>query len=601
MFFGRLPGPPLLFTHGRARHSPPSAVKLRRAVIRLYQIFCFTWLFSLAISISSAAEPTLDYIFPVTWPQGDTVAISLGGKLDPWPVTVWTDCPGLNFSAQTNNDNSSTNIGKFSVQIAKNAPLGPHVLRVFNADGASVPRLFLIAEQKDPEEIEPNDSVKQAQPIGKLPATILGRLEKGGDVDSFSMHVEAGKWLVARLEAYWLGSPLDGLLNLVDEQSLRVAFNHDSAKNIDPLLAYQVGRTGTYILQVAGFAHPPEANVKFAGTLAAVYRLTVTDGPIAHHIYPTGVQRGHKAQVQLFGWNLAQSGHSNKWFDASNLNAAANKEWLSVAGVQGQFSVLVSDAPEQIEIESNNKINQAHQVALPCAISGRIDPPGDEDRFIFAAKKDERWDFRVISGALDLPLDAVLKIEDATGKVLAEDDDGHGRPDAKLVWAAPSDGLYIAAVSDRFGNGGNDFVYRLAIASPIPDFKVVIPDNVIRLEPGKTNELKLTVTRYDGYTKDLRVNVDGLPTGVKVEAAEVPSQNGDVKVTFLAANNAPPANQPLRILVQTTNSPPSGVRAAMFDLRGKDPRFEALLNETDQLWLTVIPKPAVTKPEETTK
>src|SRR5678815_1309902 len=87
------------------------------------------------------------------------------------------------------------------------------------------------------------------------------------------------------------------------------------------------------------------------------------------------------------------------------------------------------------------------------------------------------------------------------------------------------------------------------------------------------------------------VNVDGLPTGVTIQAAEVPPQNGEVKVTFLAATNAPPTNQPLRILVQTTNSVPPDLRAAMFDVRGKDPRFEALINETDQLWLTVIPKP----------
>src|SRR4029079_19160371 len=121
------------------------------------------------------------------------------------------------------------------VQIAKNAPLGPHLLRVYNQSGASLPRVFLISEKKDAEEKEPNDSVKQAQPIEKLPTTILGRLEKGGDVDSFSVHIEAGKWLVAQLDAYWLGSPLDGLLNLVNEQGLRLAFNHDSAKNIDPL------------------------------------------------------------------------------------------------------------------------------------------------------------------------------------------------------------------------------------------------------------------------------------------------------------------------------------------------------------------------------
>ena len=561
-------------------------------------IFLAALLLSLPVS---SAEPALEYIFPIAWQTGSTNLVTLGGKFEPWPVQVWTDCAGINFMAQTNSEKSSTNTGKFSVEIQANVPLGPHLLRVFNQDGASLPRLFLITQQKDEEEKEPNDSFKQAQPVEKLPALITGRLEKGGDVDSFALRLEGGKWLVARLDAYSLGSPLDALLNLVNEQGLRVAFNHDSARNIDPLLAYHVEATGTYILQVAGFAHPPEANVKFAGTPAAIYRLAITDGPLAHHIYPTGVQRGHKAQVQLFGWNLEQTAHTNEWFDASNFTAETNMEWFSVPAIQGQFPVSISGATEQIEIEPNNKTNQAQRISLPCSITGRIDQAGDEDRFLFTAKKDDRWDFRVISGALDLPLDAVLKIEDAAGKVLVEDDDGNGRPDAKLVWAAPSDGSYIAAVSDRFGNGGTDFVYRLAIAPSIPDFKVSIPDNVIRLEPGKTNEIKLTVTRFDGYTNALRVNIDGLSTEVTFQAGEVPPQNGEVKVNFLAATNAPPTNLPLRILVQTTNTIPSDVRPAMFDLRGKDPRFEAIINETDHLWLTVVPKQQVPKPEEKKK
>jgi hypothetical protein len=493
---------------------------------------------------------------------------------------------------------AQTNTGNFSVEVPKDAPLGAHLLRVFNQDGASVPHLFLISEQRDLEEKEPNDSLKQAQHT-ELPVMITGRLEKGGDVDSFAMQLEAGKWLVARVDAYSLGSPLDALLHLFNDQGLRLAFNHDSAKNIDPLLAYRVEKTGTYILQIAGFAHPPEANVKFVGAPSAIYRLSITDRPLAHHVYPTGVQRGYKAQLQLFGWNLEQAGTTNVEFDASNLSADSKKEWLSVPGVQGRFPVIIGEAPEYVETEPNDKTNQAQRVSLPCAVTGCIDPPGEEDRFVFTLKKGERFEFQVISGALDLALDAVLRIENAAGKVLAEDDDGGGRPDAKLIWESPSDGSYYAVVSDRFGKGGKDFVYRLAVVPPKSYFRPTVPENVVKLEPGKTNELKLTVTRFDGYTNPLRVKVDGLPPDVTLQAGEVPPQNGDVTLSFFAATNALPTNQPLQILVQSTNSTAPDVRGALFDLRGKDPKFEALLNETDQLWLTVLPKPdPSTKTEE---
>ena len=197
-----------------------------------------------------AAAPTLDYVFPIVWQQGASNAVTIGGKFEPWPVKIWTDCSGLNF-------NTETNSGKFSVQVAKDVASGPHLLRVFNQDGASLPRMFIITQEKDKEEKEPNDSFKEAQPIEKLPVIISGRLEKGGDTDTFAVRVEAGRWLVARVDAYSLGSPLDAMLHLFNEHGVRLAFNHDGPQNIDPLLAYRVEKSGTYILEVAGFAHPP--------------------------------------------------------------------------------------------------------------------------------------------------------------------------------------------------------------------------------------------------------------------------------------------------------------------------------------------------------
>src|SRR6185295_1020087 len=131
-------------------------------------------------------------------------------------------------------------------------------------------------------------------------------------------------------------------------------------QNIDPLLAYRVEKSGTYILQVAGFAHPPEANVKFAGSSSAIYRLTVTDGPLAHHVYPTGVQRGHKAQLEWLGWNLERAGqlHAHS-FDASGLFGYANTALVSAPGAPTPLSVIIGDVREQIEIEPDNKPEQA--------------------------------------------------------------------------------------------------------------------------------------------------------------------------------------------------------------------------------------------------
>src|SRR5439155_2670608 len=132
----------------------------------------------------SAEPPTLDYIFPAGGQQGTTNIVSVGGKFDPWPPKIWIDCPSVQFAAQRNK-------GAFKVSIATNAPVGPHLLRIFNSDGASVPKSFVIGDENEIAEVEPNDSWKQAQQITNLPVVVNGRLEKSGDVDSFAIRLDA--------------------------------------------------------------------------------------------------------------------------------------------------------------------------------------------------------------------------------------------------------------------------------------------------------------------------------------------------------------------------------------------------------------------------
>src|SRR5207249_8651814 len=147
--------------------------------------------------------------YPVALQLGTTNSVSAIGKFDPWPPKVWVDAPGILFNAETNN-------GKFIVEIATNAPIGPHLIRVFNEYGASGPRFLIVTREPQVAEREPNDDFTKPHLRGELPASINGRLEKAGDVDSFAVALEAGQTLVAWLEAYTLASPVDAVLRLLD-------------------------------------------------------------------------------------------------------------------------------------------------------------------------------------------------------------------------------------------------------------------------------------------------------------------------------------------------------------------------------------------------
>jgi len=92
-------------------------------------------IFLAVLGAASAAEPTLSHLFPAAGQQGTTVSVAAVAKSDPWPPQVWVDAPGITFTA-------SKTKGKFDVEIAKDAAPGPHLVRFYNKDGASIPRFF---------------------------------------------------------------------------------------------------------------------------------------------------------------------------------------------------------------------------------------------------------------------------------------------------------------------------------------------------------------------------------------------------------------------------------------------------------------------------
>src|SRR6185369_1290791 len=216
----------------------------------VFGVWCFDSTF--------AAAPALEHFYPVALQAGTTNTIAAIGKFDPWPPKVWVDSAAISFKAETN-------IGKFSVEVATSALTGPHLIRVFNEQGASTLRFFIVTREPQGSEQEPNDDFTKPQVIERLPISLNGRLDKSGDVDSFAVTLETGQTLIASLEAYVLGSPVDAVLRLVDSHGLQMALNHDDGRTLDPFLAWTAKAAGAYILQVFGFAYPANSDVKFTG------------------------------------------------------------------------------------------------------------------------------------------------------------------------------------------------------------------------------------------------------------------------------------------------------------------------------------------------
>jgi hypothetical protein len=547
------------------------------------------FLFSFELGVLSfasafAAAPTLDHLFPVAVQIGTTNSVSAIGKFDPWPAKVWADAPGIVFKPETNG-------GKFTVEVAPDAPAGPHLVRVYNEQGSSAPRFLIATREPQLAEQEPNDDFGKPQTIEQFPASLNGRLEKSGDVDSFAVPLAAGQTLVASIDAFTLASPVDAVVRLVDARGVQVAWNHDG-RTFDPFLVWTAKSAGTYVLQVFGFAYPAESAVKFAGSDKCVYRLLLSRGPYLRHTIPLGVQRGTNTALRLVGWNCRPELPREIQFDGSALPAETSRTLLQLPGFDNSIPLPVGEGPEWMEQEPNDVATNANLLEIPSAVTGSIGKSGDEDRFRFAAKKDETFLLEVQSAALGFPLDAWLKLEDLEGKELAKNDDSVGA-DPRLEWTPSTNRTFVAAVGNVLHRGDSEHLYRLSVRRAMPEVKVNVSETSFTISPGKTNQIKVTVKPSHGFKRKLTVSVRGLPDDLNAEPAEVPEKGGDVTIKLVASTEAKPFSGPIQII--TTEAESREEHRGVVDLtsstsnNGVPGGFNNLVIESaDQFWLTVL-------------
>ena len=535
-------------------------------------------------SWSFAAVPTLDHLFPVAVQVGTTNSISAIGKFDPWPPQVWADAPGIVFKPETNS-------GKLVVEVAADAPIGPHLIRVFNEQGTSGPRFLIVTRDPQLAEQEPNDDFAKPHLVDQLPASLNGRLAKSGDVDSFGVTLAAGQTLVASAEAYTLASPLDAVLRLVDARGVQVAWNHDDGRTLDPFLAWTAKSADTYVLQVFGFVYPAESQVRFTGNNKCVYRLHLSRGPYLRHALPLGVQRGTNARLTLIGWNFSNSSETH--FDGAALPATISQTLWQPPGFANAISIPVGDGLEFMEQEPNDAAVETNRLEVPGAVTGRVDQSGDEDRFSFTASKGEKFLFQVQSASLGFPLDAWLRVEDLKGKELAKNDDAVSA-DPKLDWTAPEEGRFVAAVGSVLHRGGADYLYRLTLQHAAPALKANLTQTALAIAPGKTNELKITIKRLYGFDSTMTVTARGMPDGVEAESLDVPKKSEAVTLKVVATAEAKPFSGPIRIALIDSESQKE--YPAVADLtsstvnNGVPGGFNKLIiDSAEHLWLTVLP------------
>jgi hypothetical protein len=187
------------------------------------------------------------------------------------------------------------------------------------------------------------------------------------------------------------------------------------------------------------------------------------------------------------------------------------------------------------------------------------------------------------------PLDPILRVFDAAGKVLAEVDDSANGRDAELTLDPPADGTYRIEVRDLSRHGGDRYYYRLTATGLDPDFRLTLGEGQFVVTPGKPASVSVTIERKNDFSEPIELRVADLPDGVEAAPARSePKGESSSKVSLeLTSKRTTSASFPIRVVGRTLGTPPKE-RTARIPIPGFD-RF------LTQAWVTVL-KPALDVP-----
>jgi len=224
---------------------------------------------------------------------------------------------------------------------------------------------------------------------------------------------------------------------------------------------------------------------------------------------------------------------------------------------------------------------------IPSVTRGVIAPAGRQINYGFETRGQERFRFRVIAKSIDSPLQPRLRVLDNDMTVLAE---AAPAGDAELVWVSPGPGSYIVAVSDVEEKGGPLYSFQLEVASPEPFFRATVEAHSYRLKPGESIPVVVNLKRPSASDSILQVSALSLPDGISCVPQTAEPGVDKVTLQLSADSTAGPANRPFVVSVVDVRSVPPQFDHAVAPLAGRyAPLGRLLINETDQLWLTVAP------------
>ena len=521
-------------------------------VVRLFPLASFVIFLGL-VTTASADTPSIGNIAPAGFPRGVATVVDFqGANLGANPRLVAPIPVNVEPPEKPSEDGKTW---KPKLTVPPGVALGVYPVRIQTDDGISNPFLLAVGQVPNVAEVEPNNAFEQAQVVS-LPGVVEGQLA-AADVDFFKFSGQKGQRLLLEAWCSRIGAGIDPQIRLLTAGRKFVASVDDTAGLFtDARMTIELPEDGDYVVEFS--------DSKYAAGGRASYRLTMGSLPAAGEIYPLGGRRGETVGFEFRGGTLPPG--LEMAVGAERLTTAPGpltvrpritNHMLGLAGptdpvydVELPGPIEISDLPELRE-PADPEAPPVRGVA-PVVFNGRLDQPGDEDRFLLAVTPGQVVRVQVHAADLTSELDGSLAVLNAANnQSIATGDDtaspANGLPDqprkpANTTSSDPSVDVTVPGgvtelalvIRDVAKHGGLGYPYRIEVRPAASTFYVQLAgDPQVSIPKGGTVTLPVAVVRQ-GYNGPVTLNVANLPAGLTARAAQV-SDGQPVGVISLSA------------------------------------------------------------------
>jgi hypothetical protein len=489
---------------------------------------------------AEAQVPSISSTSPQAVQPGQSIDVTIRGANLTGASQLWRSFSSKTVLSPDVKDNGKNKAEVvFRVAVSEDAAVGVHGIRVATPGGVSAMKLLVVDDLHSVSQQSGNTTRASAQTVS-LPIAVDGVVASLGR-HYFKFSAKAGQRLSFEVLARRIGSPLDPMIVIYDPAGREVVYNDDAlGLSGDAQISHIFDVSGDHILELR--------DISYRGGNNYAFRLRMGDFPCVTTPYPMGAKRGKDVALFFAGSDIDSLQRVDVRVPADPNLDSINVGVKRAGGTVSGFATLsVGNVEEVTESEPNNAADKANRVEIGAGLNGRLNQPNDVDRFVFTAKKGQKFMFRELTRSRNSPCDLLMQLLNAKGGQVAVTKDSDVN-EGSITYTFPADGDYTLVVRDLNYRGGDSFSYRIAVTASQPGFSLTVSADAINVPAGGTASVEVKATR-SAYNGPIQVAVTGLPTGITSVPTVIGTGLNSVLLTLRSSTDAKAGSiAPVRIV-----------------------------------------------------